>query len=270
MTRARYRGADVMGRRGAREHLALANGGLVPPDIGPLSQWTRADQALAFSGSNVTFWGDLTANGHDWSQGTASRQPFTGLYAFPNGVPSVRFLAQDILEAPTGPDLAVGQGSWLQAMVLRRETNPGSRQTQYALRNQSVFDNISLTFESGNQARIFWGSPGGAQGYAASTATLGAGPDAIVVAGVDSDTSESLYAIATSAVFVIQRQAITLSGTGLATNPLALHGGSGGAGVDAPVDYGEVLFYNFGAGAPVPDAAVTAVIDYLAQFWELW
>lgn len=68
-----------------------AGGSWTPKRLGSsLALWLRADKGVSLNGSSVTAWADLSGNGRDFSQGTASKQPTinaTGL----GGRPAVVF-----------------------------------------------------------------------------------------------------------------------------------------------------------------------------------
>lgn len=58
-----------------------------------------ADQGVTLNGSNVSQWNDLTGNGYDLAQATASKQP---TYTTVSGLPTVRFDGtNDILKSGT-------------------------------------------------------------------------------------------------------------------------------------------------------------------------
>ena len=47
-----------------------------PRNLGaPLLLWTRADMGIGFNGSTISGWDDISGNGRDFAQSTASKQP---------------------------------------------------------------------------------------------------------------------------------------------------------------------------------------------------
>lgn len=55
---------------GGRKH-----NGFLPPQLAGLTLWLRADSNITLNGSNVSAQGDKSGSSHDFTQGTAGKQP---------------------------------------------------------------------------------------------------------------------------------------------------------------------------------------------------
>jgi len=56
-------------------HAPVASVPFLPPQVGNLLIWQRADMGITLSGSNVSGWADQSGNGYNLTQGTPARRP---------------------------------------------------------------------------------------------------------------------------------------------------------------------------------------------------
>jgi len=64
----------------------------LPPQVGNLVSWLRADMGITLNGSNVSAWADQSGNGNHVTQATAVKQPtYVASDASYNGLPTVSF-----------------------------------------------------------------------------------------------------------------------------------------------------------------------------------
>lgn len=68
-------------------------------------QSVQSDRLVTLNGSNVSGWGDLSGNGHNFAQGTAAKQPAYTASGGPNGFPMINFDGTDDDLVSATPDL---------------------------------------------------------------------------------------------------------------------------------------------------------------------
>jgi hypothetical protein len=178
-----------------------------------LELWLDAAVDVTETGQGVSSWLDQSGKGNHATQGGNTARPALLATGFRGG-PGVEFDGTGehlTVTDPADGGLDPGTGSFLCVVVGHFVSGSGTYDVWTGKSSSALADNWRAFRDNADHLRLFWGSD--AQSYPASTATVADATDYVLGWGVDASSNDVIY-IVNTAVPAVQRQTITVSGTG--------------------------------------------------------
>lgn len=203
---------------------------------------------------------DRSGNGLDATQGTAGLQPSWSANGF--GTNSRAYIlvdaVDDFLSIPDNALLEPGAGSFLYIAALRLVSGAAFR-CVVGKGSDSANSGQRIFFEGGGLLHTY---ANGATNYAAAAFGVANGADRIVVWGLDSESSESIYATNSDA---IARAAVVITAATNTANPMKI-GQDNTPAYQCNMRLAGLEFFNLGVGASISNDRLNTLINQ----WKLY